>query len=230
MGALLYDETMALPDSSLIVNDQYGGDYLWWNPKTNLFEWSSSIGSSIAAGLILYEGQTLPDTGYKLAPGQIWSLAFVGDPLPSGAQSGDFVLEAFGNFNLYQLGETVATKVLIGTLKGDPGAAGENGDTTVAVGNGTASGTRAIPAGAPSTQRYPVSGTLTFTLANGVANKSYTVTIVLSMSAAQTINWPSNVLWPEGVKPAAPGAGRHIFNLLWDGGAWQGAYVGPNFA
>lgn len=114
-------------------------------------------------------------------------------------------------------------------VQGDKGDKGDIGDVTDATGFTTVNGTRAIDASKPWTYRYAVNGALTFTLVAGVSAKSYTITIIISMSSAQTVSWPSAVLWPEGIKPVLS-AGRHAVNLLWDGNTWEGAIVGMNYA
>jgi hypothetical protein len=113
---------------------------------------------------------------------------------------------------------------------GEKGDKGDPGDVTAATGINPASGTIAIPALVPATYRYAVSDALAFTLAAGMAGKSYSITLVVSMTVARVITWPVGVLWPEGVKPTNLPAGRHVFNLLWDGFTWQGALVGLNYA
>lgn len=114
---------------------------------------------------------------------------------------------------------------------GDKGDKGDPGDVTAATVTNPAPSTVALTSGTPYTRRLVLVSDVAFTIAAGIADKSYTITLVFSVSSAtRTVTWPSNVQWPEGVKPTSFPIGRHVLNLLWDGAVWQGAVVGMNYA
>jgi len=114
---------------------------------------------------------------------------------------------------------------------GDKGDKGDVGDVTDAIVTNPAPATLALTSGTPYTRRLVLTSDVTLSIAAGSANKSYSITLVLSVSSAtRVVTWPNNVQWPEGLKPTTFPVGRHVVNLLWDGAVWQGAVVGLNYA
>lgn len=113
------------------------------------------------------------------------------------------------------------------------GAKGDNGDITGNTAFPLANGTIAIPITTPWTLKYTLSGDTTFTIANPANTTSFTLTLVIIQGTTpRNVTWPSGVRWPEGIIPIVPvvASTRHVYNFLWDGGAWEGVVVGTNFA
>lgn len=114
---------------------------------------------------------------------------------------------------------------------GDKGDRGELGDVLPATVTNPAPSSIALTSGTPYTRRLVLTSDVSFSIAAGIADKSYTITLVLAVNTTtRLITWPNNLQWPEGIKPSSFPVGRHVVNLLWDGAVWQGAIVGMNYA
>lgn len=119
-------------------------------------------------------------------------------------------------------------------LTGPQGVQGNPGDL-VPTASGSVSGAITLTtAEYPSTRSWTLTGNVTLTLPTPAADKSGTITLILTQDATggRTITWPAAVKWPEAIaqQPAAGASTVSVVHLLWTGTAWLGVMGGKSFA
>lgn len=120
-------------------------------------------------------------------------------------------------------------------LTGPQGIQGNPGDLVATAGPANVSGAITLDAAAyPSTRSWTLTGNVTLTLPTPAADKSGTITLVLTQDATggRTITWPAAVKWPEAIaqQPASGATTVSIIHLLWTGTQWLGMVGGKSFA
>jgi hypothetical protein len=133
-----------------------------------------------------------------------------------------------GNGNLI-LTRVNGTTVNAGRAKGD------TGDTAPYATSSYGTVTQALSeATGPRTRRFFLSGTVTLTIPSATAGLSFTYTCIFVQdpTGGRTVVWPTNVKWPQGVKPSlstAPNA-VDVVHFFWTGAEWLGFTGGQAFA
>lgn len=87
----------------------------------------------------------------------------------------------------------------------------------------------------PHTYVATLKGAVTLTiqpLPQGSGSATVTLVLTQDTTGGRILTWPSDILWPEGVKvqPSTAAGSTSVIHLLWTGTTWLGLNGGKNFA